>query len=810
MKRIKRLILSLVVLLILAVPVSVIAAPLPLVDCSVDMVKLFGGGGIGGDSFTDIRPVGSNFIISGYVNSQVTDFALPTVSTYGGGAIMKVSATGTVLWGRVFEDLTDPLQMHMFMAVEPVVDGYIAVGNKIRASYSDRYALAVKYDLDGNVVWQKTFGAGGNNQFLDICPSGDGNVVVAGIGYHYPRADYGGLENGFVMKLNATTGDIMWQTPIGGTLTNEESTYLNSVEPSGDGGFVICGQTRNNDGDFSGPALGYTQAYAIKLNSAGVRQWTSLIGGSQDDAFFSITPLVSGNYMAVGRSSSIDGDFASTTASTSNPDAVAAVLSGTGAFIRYFRLSGNSWDDFRKVVPATDGGIAFGWTESTGGIFTGISHGYVDGIAAQISETDGFRWITNFGGTQADYFYAGLRVSDAKVIAVGKTRSTDGDLTGLTNRGYDDMLLTAFTVSAADTTGPTLTLTPNTTAPTKNDVTVTVTASDPSGVAKITLPNGTVFTGGSSTTFTVSTGGDYTVTAEDGLGHVTSQTITISNIDKVPPTITLGTYNGTTPTKNDITVTATSTDGTLNATSHTFTANGFFDFVSTDAAGNVTTQRVTITNIDKTPPVITLGTYEATAAVDGNITVTATTDEGTLNAASHTFTVNGSFDFVATDAAGNVTTESVTITNIHKIPKILSVTGTQRSLATGRIELTVTVQTQWFPVGSPVIFDLLDADKLPLAAPVHGAALVGDDGKAILVIELPDGFVPGAYFLAAGVAESNVYSQDNPIVILAAEIPKTGEAGRSGPDGALPIALALLLGAGLLRATSRRRQDNVI
>ncbi|MFA5925545.1 MAG: hypothetical protein WC831_01305 [Parcubacteria group bacterium] len=69
--------------------------------------------------------------------------------------------------------------------------------------------------------------------------------------------------------------------------------------------------------------------------------------------------------------------------------------------------------------------------------------------------------------------------------------------------------------------------------------------------------------------------------------------------------------------------------------------------------------------VDSVPPVITIDSY-TTAPTNDDITVTASTDEGTLNADSHTFTENDSFDFVATDDAGNSTTETVTITNIDK------------------------------------------------------------------------------------------------------------------------------------------------
>lgn len=75
--------------------------------------------------------------------------------------------------------------------------------------------------------------------------------------------------------------------------------------------------------------------------------------------------------------------------------------------------------------------------------------------------------------------------------------------------------------------------------------------------------------------------------------------------------------------------------------------------------------------VDNTAPEITVAPY-ITTQTDQNITVTATTNEGTLNFNSHTFTENGSFNFIATDLAGNITTKTVTITNIDKtVPSTL-------------------------------------------------------------------------------------------------------------------------------------------
>jgi len=145
--------------------------------------------------------------------------------------------------------------------------------------------------------------------------------------------------------------------------------------------------------------------------------------------------------------------------------------------------------------------------------------------------------------------------------------------------------------------------------------------------------------------------------------------------DITPPVITLANYT-TLPTNQPITVVATTNEGTMNAYSHVFTENGTFDFVATDAGGNITTKTVTITNIDKIPPTITIGTYP-TDPIKADILVTATCNEGTMNADSHNFTDNGSFVFVATDAAGNTTTQTVTITNIVRMAPF--VTGVENN-----------------------------------------------------------------------------------------------------------------------------------
>lgn len=210
-----------------------------------------------------------------------------------------------------------------------------------------------------------------------------------------------------------------------------------------------------------------------------------------------------------------------------------------------------------------------------------------------------------------------------------------------------------------DKTPPTIIILPYNTDPTNQDITVSATTNE--GTLNF-----------ASHTFTEN--GSFDFEATDQAENKTTNTVTITNIDKTPPKITLSSYV-TAPTNNDVIVNATTDEGTLNASSRIFTENGSFTFEAIDAVGNKSQETVTITNIDRLAPNITLSGYTKNPT-NQDITVNASTDEGSLNSSSHTFTENGSFEFIATDEAGNSTSKLVNISNIDKgQPQSVSITS---------------------------------------------------------------------------------------------------------------------------------------
>lgn len=206
---------------------------------------------------------------------------------------------------------------------------------------------------------------------------------------------------------------------------------------------------------------------------------------------------------------------------------------------------------------------------------------------------------------------------------------------------------------------PSIVLKASTTKPTNKNVTVKVTVTDNKKVslkkwaigAKSANKFSTTGTKMKANAFTVSKNGTYTVYALDNNGNKRTKTIKISNIDQTNPTISLN-PSTTNVTNKNVTVTASIHDNvkviskkwasgnqtaayfTKNGTKFTSSTfniktNGTYTVYAKDSAGNTHVQTITISNIDKTAPAITLSIPESdTTAVSKKIQFSTTDDNG--------------------------------------------------------------------------------------------------------------------------------------------------------------------------------------
>jgi hypothetical protein len=232
---------------------------------------------------------------------------------------------------------------------------------------------------------------------------------------------------------------IQWQKCLGGTF----SEGAKNIQPTSDGGYIVAGSTSSNDGDVTGNH-GNGDAWVVKLSSTGSLQWQKALGGTGQDIASSIQPTADGGCIVAGQTTSNDGDV---TANHGGTDAWVVKLSSTGSLQWQKCLGGTSGDFAESIQPTLDGGyIMAGVTYSNDGDVTGIN-GNDDAWVVKLSATGTIVWQKTLGGTGVDDASSIQPTPDGGYILVGRTNSTDGDVTW--NHGNFDTWILKLSATGA-------------------------------------------------------------------------------------------------------------------------------------------------------------------------------------------------------------------------------------------------------------------------------------------------------------------------------------------------------------------------
>jgi len=127
----------------------------------------------------------------------------------------------------------------------------------------------VKLDKDGNIIWQKTLGGSDSESAYSVAVTQDGGYIVAGE-THSNDGDVNenhGLVDSWIVRFDKD-GNIVWQKTYGGS--GWDDAFAIAITP--DGGYIVVGSTSSNDGDVSKshPSTGpWSDAWIAKLDKDG-------------------------------------------------------------------------------------------------------------------------------------------------------------------------------------------------------------------------------------------------------------------------------------------------------------------------------------------------------------------------------------------------------------------------------------------------------------------------------------------------------------------------------------------------------------
>jgi gliding motility-associated-like protein len=301
-------------------------------------------------------------------------------------------------------------------------------GDVVRNAGSTVDVWIVKLDNTGIIQWQKTYGGSGDEEANSIVQATNGDYIFAGY-TNSEDGDVQGLHTSllrsdiWVVRLNAT-GSIIWQKCLGGA----GSEQGRSAKATADGGLVITGQAETNGGDVSG-VHGFTDAWVVKLNAAGIMEWQRALGGTQHEIGYSITTTPDGGYILCGETGSANGDVSFNHSGNGNIGDVWVVkLSATGTLQWEKTYGGTDFDIGYAIQEVPSGGyVVAGIIYSQNGDVSGNHSMVRDAWIFKISDAGALEWQKSVGGKFDDIAYSIINSIDGGFVFTGYTNSVDGD-----------------------------------------------------------------------------------------------------------------------------------------------------------------------------------------------------------------------------------------------------------------------------------------------------------------------------------------------------------------------------------------------
>jgi hypothetical protein len=295
--------------------------------------------------------------------------------------------------------------------------------------------ILLKYSFQGSLQWLKQVGDDETwEESNGVAIDSSDNVYITGTtSIGLNGISYIGGWDVFLVKYNSA-GVIQWTKLIGGTET--EFGYDVAVDPSGNA--FVTGYT---SGTLDGTSAGMSDIFLVKYNSSGVKQWTRQLGTSGHDYGYAVAVDSSGNAFVTGYTpGGLDGNSFQ---GTNTPDTF---------LVKYNSSGTKQWTE-----QVGEGAYNVGYdvtTDSSGNAYvTGYTRGTIDGLTNQGGvdmflmkyNSSGTRQWSRMLGTSEDNYGNGVALDSSNNIYV--TGVTEDGLDGNTSAGEDDIFLVKYNSS---------------------------------------------------------------------------------------------------------------------------------------------------------------------------------------------------------------------------------------------------------------------------------------------------------------------------------------------------------------------------
>lgn len=280
-------------------------------------------------------------------------------------------------------------------ACVPTSDGnYVFCGSTGSSGAGGSDFWLVKLDVNGNVLWQRTYG-GGNNEFgRDVKQTADGGYILTGYTYSYGA----GSHDVWLVKTDAN-GIKQWSETFGG----DGFEYGEGVDQCADGGYIIVGC------DYHGGDDPWSEVYLIRTDATGNELWNRTLGQwGHFNWGYDVKQVSDGNFVFVGYAEGIG---------SGKKDVWLVKLDDNGVTQWQRTFGGSSYER----------GYSFQETNGQGLIITGYTSSFGDGDKdvwlIKTNRNGHEEWNRRFGGDKDEEGAMVIQTDDGGYIVTGETWS---------------------------------------------------------------------------------------------------------------------------------------------------------------------------------------------------------------------------------------------------------------------------------------------------------------------------------------------------------------------------------------------------
>lgn len=267
--------------------------------------------------------------------------------------IVRINKTGNIVWKKT---LGGTLEDYVRQVIATPDGNFLCIGetqsnNGDVTGYIDSIDFwVIKINDSGNVIWKKCYGGTRIDRGYSACVASDGNLLLAGLtesGTPYIENNHG-ISDFLVIKIDLN-GNVIWQKTYGGSDVDDCKT----IKKTSDGGYLLCGISRSSDGDLNNNK-GELDIWIVKINANGDIQWQSNYGGSKSDYANAIMEDKNGNFLIAGETYSFDNDAIENHSNNISRDYFIIKLNGQGQKI-WARCYGGSDNEYARGIVETNG-----------------------------------------------------------------------------------------------------------------------------------------------------------------------------------------------------------------------------------------------------------------------------------------------------------------------------------------------------------------------------------------------------------------------------------------------------------------------